>query len=58
LHVDKVPHLLRYLEDLEYPDSAAITGTPASLTFAGLENGFANLQSDRIIAGVGGKIGS
>ena len=39
------------------PNSAAITGAPASLAFAGLENGFANLQSDRAIARVGGKIG-
>jgi hypothetical protein len=53
-----VAHLVRYLKDLEYPDSAAIARAPASLAFAGLENGFADLQTKGTIARVGGKIGS
>ena len=57
LHVDEVPHLLRYLEDLEHPDPAAIAGAAASLAFARFENRFANLQADRAITRVGGKIG-
>ena len=39
LHVDEMAHLLRYLEDLEYPDAAAIARAPASLAFARLRNG-------------------
>ena len=55
--VDQVPNLLRYLEDFEHPNAAAIARAAASLTFAWFENCFANFQADRAIARVAGKIG-
>jgi hypothetical protein len=55
--VDQVPHLFRYLEDFEHPNTATIARAAASLTLAWLENCLANLQTDRAIAWVAGKIG-
>ena len=52
-----MPHLFRYLEDFEHPNTATIARAAASLTLAWFENCLANLQTDRAIAWVAGKIG-
>jgi len=50
-------YVLGYLEHLEYAESAAIARAAASFAFAWLKNSFANLETDRAVSRICGKVG-